>query len=90
MRGFGDVDEFAAAEIAEEAGVSFSIGIDEEYIGLAVTVVIEDTGAAAQEFRDRARFVNLGFGFVRALRAEARGFHGWLAQGGRGLRGQAG
>src|SRR5262249_54579957 len=84
MRGFGDVGEFAAAEIAEEAGVSFSVGIDEENVGFAVAVVVEDAGAAAEEFRDWARLFGLrfGFGLARTLRAKAGGFHGWFAQGG--------
>ncbi len=89
--GFGDIDEFAAAEIAEEAGVSFSVGVNEEYVGFAVAIVIEDAGAAAEKFRDGARLFWLGFGFGlgRPLRAEACGFHGRFAQGGGGLRGQA-
>ena len=91
MRGFGDVGKFAVAEIAEEAGVSFSVGVDEEHIGLAVAVVIEDAGAAAEKFRDGARLFWLGICWNSwPLRAGARGFHGRLAQSGRRLRGQAG
>ena len=49
LRGFRDVDEFAVADIVEKRGISFAVGIDEENVGLAIAIVIEDAGAAAEE-----------------------------------------
>ena len=47
--GFCDVDEAAVAGVVEERGCALAIGVDEKNVGLAVAIVIEDAGTAAEE-----------------------------------------
>ena len=53
LRGFGDVYKFSLPEVAEEPGVPFAIGVDEKNVGLAVAVIIENAGPAAEILRKR-------------------------------------
>ena len=51
---FRDIGEFSVAEIVEKAAGAIGCRADEEEIGLAVAVVVEEAGASARADRRRS------------------------------------
>ena len=62
LRRLGYIYELSAACVLVERGVAFAVGVDDENVGLAVAVIVEDACAAADEIGEQdARFL-LSFG----------------------------
>src|SRR4029077_3765312 len=66
FRCLGDIDKFALAGVSEKPGVALAIGVDEENVGLAVAIEIEDARAAAKKTR---KWFRCGYRSRAAFRA---------------------
>ena len=52
-RRFGDILEFSFTDVAIKRRMAPAIGVDQENIGAAITIVIKDASPAAEKMRER-------------------------------------